>query len=599
MKKLLFTPIVILGLTIGHSLIYAQSTWTQKANYGTATYRAVGFSIGTKGYIGTGLYYRDFWEWDQATNLWTQKADFGGTGKDWATGFSIGNKGYLGVGNNDFEFWEWDQASNTWTQKPNYPGGGSATHPSYGLVGAIGFSIGNKGYIGTGNNFGTDHTDFWEYNQALSTWIQKTNLGGAGRLGAVGFSIGTKGYIGTGQGNSTLLNDFWEWDQATDTWTQKASLPAAGRNSATGFSIGTKGYIGTGLGASGINYKDFWEWDQATNTWSQKPDFSGGKRCRAVGFSIGNYGYIGTGTDSTNSDSKDFWEFNPLCSVSPASICMVTVDSNNTNVVVWEKPIPAQRIDSFRIYREVSSTYKHIGSVPFSAISTFTDPTSGVNPTITSYKYEISVKDSCGNETPLSTFHKTIHVALSPASPCGYNLIWNDYIGFTITQYLIYRDSAKTGWKVIDSLSFGNTSWTDGTCYAASDTIAYLIEAINPAGCTPSIKNPTPMSGYISTRSNIQQNYANTSVGELTNNFIIQLFPNPFSTQTVLQTDIFFHNATLTLFNPLGKEVKHIENISGQSIALYRDNLPAGLYFFRLTEKNKIFTTGKLVITDN
>ena len=29
------------------------------------------------------------------------------------------------------------------------------------------------------------------------TWTQKTNFGGAGREGAVGFSIGTKGYIGT------------------------------------------------------------------------------------------------------------------------------------------------------------------------------------------------------------------------------------------------------------------------------------------------------------------------------------------------------------------------------------------------------------------
>ncbi len=71
---------------------------------------AVGFSIGTKGYIGTGIrgggdgwegnYYhlKDFWEWDQATNVWTRKADLEGSGRSNAVGFSIGTKGYIGTG---------------------------------------------------------------------------------------------------------------------------------------------------------------------------------------------------------------------------------------------------------------------------------------------------------------------------------------------------------------------------------------------------------------------------------------------------------------------------------------------------------------------
>jgi hypothetical protein len=48
---------------------------------------AVGFSIGYKGYIGTGLHpndysnLKDFWEYNPAANTWTQKADFGGTAR--------------------------------------------------------------------------------------------------------------------------------------------------------------------------------------------------------------------------------------------------------------------------------------------------------------------------------------------------------------------------------------------------------------------------------------------------------------------------------------------------------------------------------------
>ena len=70
---------------------------------------AVGFSIGSKGYIGTGLlivtfHFKDFWEYDPATNTWTQKADFGGTARTNAVGFSIGSKGYIGTGNDGSHF---------------------------------------------------------------------------------------------------------------------------------------------------------------------------------------------------------------------------------------------------------------------------------------------------------------------------------------------------------------------------------------------------------------------------------------------------------------------------------------------------------------
>ena len=40
---------------------------------------------------------------------------------------------------------------------------------------------------------------------------QKTDFGGVGRYAAVGFSIGTKGYIGTGSDGSNK-KDFWEYE---------------------------------------------------------------------------------------------------------------------------------------------------------------------------------------------------------------------------------------------------------------------------------------------------------------------------------------------------------------------------------------------------
>lgn len=78
----------------------------------------------------------------------------------------------------------------------------------------------------------------------------------------------------------------------------------------------------------------------------------------------------------------------------------------------------------------------------------------------------------------------------------------------------------------------------------------------------------------------------------------ITIFPNPFSTQTTLHTDHLFKNASLTVYNFYGQTVKQIKNISGQTVNVFRDNLPTGLYFIRLTEDNKVIAEEKLVITD-
>src|SRR4051812_2919784 len=109
---------------------------------------------------------------------------------------------------------------------------------------------------------------------AQDTWTQKADFGGGAGTGLVGFSIGSKGYFGTGVDViENHLRAFWEYDPATDTWTQKADFGGTGRAYAVGFSIDSKGYVGTGEILFVGELKDFWEYDPATNTWTQKADF--------------------------------------------------------------------------------------------------------------------------------------------------------------------------------------------------------------------------------------------------------------------------------------------------------------------------------------
>jgi len=245
-------------------------TWTRKADFaGTAQSLAVGFSIGNKGYIvtgwgGSGVYTKEFWEYDPQANTWTRKADFGGDARGSAVGFSIGSKGYIGMGGYGTptmpvhlkDLWEYDPVADTWTRKADF---GGTTRTA-----AVGFSIGNKGYIGTGVlgvlRISILYKDFWEYDPAADAWTQKADFGGAARYSAVGFSVGGKGYIGTGTGVFYgYLKDFWEYDPSTNAWTQRADFGGTARDGAVGFSVGGKGYIGTGHDGSSPG-KDFWEY---------------------------------------------------------------------------------------------------------------------------------------------------------------------------------------------------------------------------------------------------------------------------------------------------------------------------------------------------
>jgi len=89
-----------------------------------------------------------------------------------------------------------------------------------------------------------------------------------------------------------------------------------------------------------------------------------------------------------------------------------------------------------------------------------------------------------------------------------------------------------------------------------------------------------------------------TGMDIISKNETTKIFPNPFYTQTNIQADKVFKNAILTVYNSFGQQVKQIKNISGQKITFYRDNLPGGMYFIRLTQGNETVSSNILVISD-
>ena len=134
--------------------------------------------IGT-GTDGTS-YYKDFYEYNPAKNEWARKADFGGTARMSAIAlYCLCSNGYVGLGyvpctkcepcpcGSDgycySDFWEYDSASDKWTQKAYFDGGEIAGKRAR----AVGFSISvDKHFVGTGWDCKTTngyYKDFWKY----------------------------------------------------------------------------------------------------------------------------------------------------------------------------------------------------------------------------------------------------------------------------------------------------------------------------------------------------------------------------------------------------------------------------------------------------
>lgn len=235
-------------------------SWTQVANLpGSARRNAVAFSIGSFGYIGTGMSHNqssfgttlsDFWKYDPSSNTWSSAASYPGNfgnGIYFATAFSIQDKGYVccgkaGPNNYRSDVWEYNPASDSWTQKANFPGG-----VRYQLCS---FTINNSAYVGLGTDNDMYRDDFWEFKPSNNTWIERAPLPASERSGAATFTIDQRGYVCMGN-NGGLLDDLWEYNPYEDHWEVRDNYSGSRRKWAVGFTLLGHGYVGLGDGYSG------------------------------------------------------------------------------------------------------------------------------------------------------------------------------------------------------------------------------------------------------------------------------------------------------------------------------------------------------------
>ncbi|HXP53166.1 MAG TPA: T9SS type A sorting domain-containing protein, partial [Bacteroidia bacterium] len=245
------------------------------------------------------------------------------------------------------------------------------------------------------------------------------------------------------------------------------------------------------------------------------------------------------------------------------SICMVTVNPiNNQNQVIWDKTA-AKRIAKYNIYKETTSpgVFGLIGSVKVDSAGIFNDTLS--NASVRSWRYEISQVDSCGNESPLSAPHKTMHLTISPGTSSNFNLIWDNYQGLSFGYYIVYRDSVPG--QASDSINYvtnnGTYTFSDKP-WTTTHNWYYHMGISNPGGCTPAIEA-------------INYNASKSNTGNFTVSGIpqvdaevnsLEVFPNPSTGIVNVNIALAYEkqNVGVKVINTMG-QVLWLDNYKGVS----------------------------------
>jgi PKD repeat protein len=264
-------------------------------------------------------------------------------------------------------------------------------------------------------------------------------------------------------------------------------------------------------------------------------------------------------------------------------ICLVTVDSTSTNnIIYWDKS-NIVGLDSFIVYREVTSgIYKRIGAVSKDSMSMFIDTVRSVgpangNPNVGTYRYKLQARDSCGNFGPKSPYHNTVFFVDNQSGV----FTWNKYLiegqaNTPITQFNLLRDNANNGiWSNIGTVAGTQTTLSD-PLYATYQSIAnWRVEALG-FSCNPTLRiNPYSTQGtVVKSKSNISNN-RQVGVSTVTLNNDLMLYPNPSNSTVVIEgTAALGH---LSVFNSVGAEIysgmiqdnKHMIDVSQMSNGIY------------------------------
>jgi hypothetical protein len=202
--------------------------------------------------------------------------------------------------------------------------------------------------------------------------------------------------------------------------------------------------------------------------------------------------------------------------------------------------------------------------------------------------------DICGTESEVSPIHKTIHLDVDRTLGQAIDLAWDEYIGFTYSEHIIWRYHTSTGWVSIDTVPSTQFTYSDLTP-PAQDSVEYMIEVVAPYTC-----NSTRAISQNTARSNRQTVAApfGNDIDELAYG-TLNVFPNPNEGNfTISFTAAVSQTMQITVIDLSGKVVytHQITSNAGQNnLVLNLDKVNTGIYQVMVGNQERMFTSRVIV----
>ncbi|MCB9047422.1 MAG: T9SS type A sorting domain-containing protein [Chitinophagales bacterium] len=554
-----------------------------------------GFTVDEVGYTslaidGNGTPYVAFEDWDNFKFATVMK--YNGTG--WvivgSAGFSAGTAQHvnMAIDANGTPYVAYEDGSNS--DKATVMKYNGANWVAVGSAGFSASSIDDISLAIDGN--GTPYVAFVDFANSNKATVMKYNGTNWTAVGSAGFSSGAAHNIRLAiDGSGAAYVVFSDGNNNNKATAMKYTGTSWVTVGSAGFSAGGIDNTSIAIDAGGTPYVAYQDGGNSSKATLMKYDGTTWVTVGTAGFSAGIAAYTSLAldkndipyvayADGANNNKATVMKYDCL-NTTPAQLCGVLTDATTGNNVIAWNTAGIQHADSYRVYRENGGNYQPVGTVSASAAAMYTDATA--TPNTQSYKYKVTVMDSCGTETSLDscTVHETVRLSFDQRKGNEAYLSWNAYTGIASPSYMVMR--SVDGGVYTSLATVATTSYTDMNV-PATGNVTYRIDMTAPA-CLSGL-------GYSSITSNVANAWAATINGiENTNN--ISIVPNPAQDNVTIS----FKKATQVNIISLTGQVVHTENLmpDDSSTIVSVGEFPAGVYMVQILANGQKHTA-RLVV---
>jgi hypothetical protein len=211
--------------------------------------------------------------------------------------------------------------------------------------------------------------------------------------------------------------------------------------------------------------------------------------------------------------------FPPNQGVGLVSIDTSTIQGNNQ--IIWDTTLYPANVSLVNFQRELTTNnYITVGSAPYTAGS-WTDMVSSSTQT---WRYKVSLVDTCGNESSASAYHQSIHSWVMPISG-GFNIEWTAYLvegdPNPVQQYNIYVGPSLNALSLLTFVSGNVYTYTPSVI----DSVYVIGAKLSSKGLsTEALSNPVSPQDTL-------------GIEEWGNTISFDIYPNPVINTLTIQTE--------------------------------------------------------------